>query len=120
MLVGAKGVPGGTPTCVERILVNVCNSFKRVFNNSIVESPNKTDSLAILLPKNTPPPSETGYVLKIMGWVVSKFIDSTEFKFIDFLEDNNKWSSVVLNTNLPEFNIICLPAYWLGAVGLVL
>ena len=55
-----------------------------------------------------------------MGWVVSKFIDSTAFKFIDFLEDNSKWSSVVLNTNRPEFNITCLPAYWLGAVGLVL
>ena len=38
---------------------------------------------------------------------------------MDFLELNNTWSTVELNTNLPEFKISCFPEYWLGWVGWV-
>ena len=85
-----------------------------MFNNWTVVFPNKTCSVALLDPRYTSP------ACRVTLPVVSKLIDSTAVKPIDFWEDKSKWSCVVLNTNLPEFRITCLPAYSLGVVGLLL
>ena len=50
----------------------------------------------------------------------STLTPSTEFKFIVFLELNKIESVLVLNNNLPEFNIICSPANLSGDVGALL
>jgi hypothetical protein len=101
ILVGAKGAPAGTPTWVDKAWVKEASWVNKVLNKVIVELPNKTGSVASLDPKNTLLED------KITFPVVSKLIDSTAFRLIDFLELNNKWSIVVLNTNLPDFKITC-------------
>ena len=111
---GPTGVPGGVETKVEQIVINDCKLTKSCSNKSTVLLPNNKGSVAFLEPNLI----EGAFITKLA--LVSKLNPLTALNPIVWAELNKIWSTVELNTNLPEFINICLPAYWSGDVGAVL
>ena len=108
---GAKGVKAGVDVKVWVIAKYCFNACNKVPNKFTVALPSNKGSSALLEPKYSLP----DWI--VVFPVVSKFIESVPLILTDFCEAKIKWSKVVFKTILPEFSMICFPAYWFGITG---